>query len=446
MKKNNIINPKLEKDMFKNLCKEVLADNKIDLSKYPSFHKQQSSQPTSEADLLVTMTKRMKILESQLQENNKLLKEKIIENDSLKTENEELKNKQMIYKMNINNCSIHENNTNKLKEYTLELQDFIKEQGFHLLKDPPELEIPSKELVSGVVVEEIDDNSIEESTDEQYNEHNLPKQIDINVIKRRIDELNIVTYKDGNTKFEADSDKIFKLKQIKELKIYFFKNGLCIETYKFYDYNSSNCKKILQDILEGYIPFILKDDYPNGVPLIFVNEVKHDYDPKQIKNDKLGGLNNINLQKEKISKEELISKLPNKIIKNGRILDIKGDMETLLSVKKTNELYYEEKEEIYIGDIKHELENECKLKIKLNILDKTITVNINKNDLMKEVFNFIKVYVNKELKRETIKAIDSYVLYSTYPYKQFFYDNKLNMAENGLFPSYYLVFDDIKSN
>ena len=52
--------------------------------------------------------------------------------------------------------------------------------------------------------------------------------------------MNFLIYKDGSSKFEKEnnSDKIFKLKQIKELKIVFYKNGMLIENYRFYEFSS----------------------------------------------------------------------------------------------------------------------------------------------------------------------------------------------------------------
>ena len=61
-------------------------------------------------------------------------------------------------------------------------------------------------------------------------------------------------------------NKIEKLKQIKELLISFYKNGLIIEGYQFFPYESENASKILQDILDGYSPFILKERLESELP------------------------------------------------------------------------------------------------------------------------------------------------------------------------------------
>ena len=62
---------------------------------------------------------------------------------------------------------------------------------------------------------------------DDYDQLKLPRTIDIKTIIRRIDEMNSLIYENEgpNSKFETEDGKIFKLKQIKELLISFYKNG-----------------------------------------------------------------------------------------------------------------------------------------------------------------------------------------------------------------------------
>jgi hypothetical protein len=51
------------------------------------------------------------------------------------------------------------------------------------------------------------------------------------------------------------------------IPIFFYQDGLMIEGFSFYPYQSKQAQSILSDILEGYFPYDLKAKYPEGVPL-----------------------------------------------------------------------------------------------------------------------------------------------------------------------------------
>ena len=56
-------------------------------------------------------------------------------------------------------------------------------------------------------------------------------------------------------------------KMLDDVPIFFFANGLMIKGFPFYPYYSKQAQAILSDILDGYFPYDLKKDYPEGVPL-----------------------------------------------------------------------------------------------------------------------------------------------------------------------------------
>ena len=112
--------------------------------------------------------------------------------------------------------------------------------------------------------------------------------------------MNYLILKDGGrTKFEKDEDGVFKLKPQKEVKIFFFKNGLVIEGFKFYNYARNEAKRVLHDILDGYMPYILKCRYPDGVLLQPVNNLHKEYTIEE------GQQNVINLNAPKVKKEHM---------------------------------------------------------------------------------------------------------------------------------------------
>jgi UBX domain-containing protein 11 len=93
---------------------------------------------------------------------------------------------------------------------------------------------------------------------------NLPKEIDTEILTRRIEELNFIAEKQ---RIETCRQGMKAFKMLDDVPIFFFANGLMIKGFPFYPYYSKQAQCILSDILEGYFPYDLKKEYPEGVPL-----------------------------------------------------------------------------------------------------------------------------------------------------------------------------------
>ena len=463
---SNIVN---ELNLNKNNTKTSQSNKQV--NKILNDPKNKNLKKIKDEDLLLSMTKRLNIVESQLTESNKKLKEKEIEI-------EKLKNKIKEYEENSFECE-NCNKMNKIienqNEFINKLYSFFQENGI-LIKNSLSNEESEKELKIKLKNLEYELNKIkiyngeekkltkESSTqnnninNEDYNNEKLPKTIDIKTIERRIDEMNSLIMAENNgSGFETEDGKIFKLKHRKEISISFYKNGLIIEGYQFIHYNSETSQKILQDIIDGYSPFILKEKYPNGVILIVKNHVNVDYN----KNDENNKISNLNDPKEKkfLSGEEFTNLFPEKVIKNGKILNIKEDMEKLLNVfnpkrenseeidleKNCYELYDKNKEKINENEI-------SKIQIKINIINKTINVNCKKNMNINFLFDYIKKFVNCALQKQSlilkINNINDYCFVVAYPFKIVKYHNEKDkkiptIEEIGFHPSIFVTFDDL---
>ena len=320
-------------------------------------------------------------------------------------------------------------------EYITKLYNFMNENGILISKSAvdqksqEEIQKKLKSLEYELNKLNIDDgeevSEVDKSTSSLYDKSLLPKTIDIKVLARRIEEMNAIIYEEqgNNAQFESEDGKIFKLKQKKELLISFYKNGLIIEGYQFFPYESEPSQKIIQDIIDGYSPYILHERYPHGVLMKVENHVKIMYEPNKINNND----NNIKDLKDPgeqkyMSPKEFMNIFPNKVIKNGNILNIKEDMEKVLV---------------------------CKLKIKVVTVDKTINVNIPKNRHINELFDFVKNYVNENLKKVSfslkINNINDYGFIMTFPFKILTYEKDVNkestLEKCGLFPSLFITFD-----
>ena len=460
-------------DIYSDICKELGINNdKNNIIKQIESKTKNSKTPLkysvpikkNDEDLLLSMTKRLNIVEQNLKEANLKLKKKDEEIIKLNIKIKELeKIKKETEKENLNitceNCIQLNKIIEQQNEYITKLYNFMKENGILISKsivDPKSQEVINKKLKD--LQNELNELNMEnEYENNEYDKSLLPKTIDIKVLERRIDEMNAIIYEEqgNNAQFESEDGKIFKLKQKKEILISFYKNGLIIEGYQFFPYESETSQKIIQDIIDGYSPYILHDRYPHGVLMKIENHVKILYEPNINKNIK-----NLNDPGEQtyMSPKEFVNIFPNKIIKNGNILNIKEDMEKILNINKDESKNKDnsknEENEFNLYDEKNkEIKDEdlCKLKIKVVTVDKIINIKIPKNKHINELFDFVKKYVNDNLKKisSTLKInnINDYGFIMTFPFKILFYDknkNKENTLDKyGLYPSLFITFDVI---
>ena len=462
----------------KKLIKQIETKQKYPNSKTPS--KITISNKKTDDDLILSMTKRLNLVEQNLKDSNNKLKQKDEEILKLKQKIKELEKKQISSKddddeendIKCENCIKMNRIIEHQNEYITKLYNFMNENGILISKsavDPKSQEEIQKKLknleyeLNKLNIDNGEEEPIEvdKSTSSLYDKSLLPKTIDIKVLARRIEEMNAIIYEEqgSNAEFESEDGKIFKLKQKKEILISFYKNGLIIEGYQFFPYESETSQKIIQDIIDGYSPYILHERYPHGVLMKVENHVKIIYEPNKTNN------NNKNIKDLKdpgeqkyLSPKEFVNIFPNKVIKNGNILNIKEDMEKFLGIKSNNNIQnnINEKEETEFNlydDLNNKVKQEdlCKLKIKVLTVDKTINVNISKNKNINELFDFVKNYVNENLKKVSptlkINNISDYGFIMTFPFKIITYDKKINkentLEKCGLYPSLFITFDVI---
>jgi hypothetical protein len=372
--KNDKIDEKVLNSIYKDLEKEMGLNSKPILERNKKIMTGSLNKKVADNDLLTLMTKRLNVVENQLAESNIQIKNLLQENINLKSELDAIKQGRCLQ------CEEYEN---KLKN-----------------GEPSE---------------------------------KLPKRIDIAELIKKIEEMNIdIMEENDHATFEKGKDNVFKIKHLRiELKIFFFKNGLAIENYSFYEYGSKEAKKILKDILDGYTPYILKSEYPNGVILKVENNVQNDYNKQSNK-----------FKNDKITAEEFVNKFPEKYIKNGEIHNLKQGIEKHLIYKINPEDGFDEDEYNLYKDATDD--TICKLKIQVELLNKVLTINVLKTDNFTNLFDFLKKKINSSVNIQflKIKDIQTYLIYSTYPFKKYEYNECKTFEECGLFPSYFLTFAD----
>ena len=459
-------------DIYSNICDELNLGVKSDKKLMKQLEtKQKSSIVTqknintntkkNDDDLILSMTKRLNLVEHNLKESTIKLKQKDEEILKLKSQIQSLEKKLSTSKNEENDEESFCNNCIKLNkiidqqnEYITKLYNFMSENGINISKSAVDPKA-QQEVQQKLKQLEKDLNNLNTDSNEDYDKSLLPKTIDIKVLERRIDELNTVIYSEqgSNAEFECEEGKIYKLKHKKELLISFYKNGLIIEGYQFFPYESENSQKIIQDIIDGYSPFILRERYPHGVLMKIENHVKVLYEPNKA-GDKIKDLSDPGEQKY-MSKQEFLGIFPDKVIKGGNVLNIKDDMQKILGINKNAGNNDDNKEvsdfNLYdINDSKVKNEDLCKLQIKIVTVDKVINVNIPKNKHINELFDFVKKFCNDSLKKKSpilkISNINDYGFIMMYPFKILKYESDKIDKENtlekcGLYPSISITFD-----
>ena len=472
-------------DIYSNICKELnlgintdknlieqLEKKTKDKNSKTPYKLSSSSTNKKDEDLLLSMTKRLNFLEQNLKECNTKLLKKDEEIKNLKKKIKELEKEKNIDENEENsfcqNCLKLNKIIDNQNEYISKLYNFMKDNGILISKsavDPKSQEEIKQKLknlefeLNKLNIEGENKYSEGEKENLGYDNTLLPKTIDIKVLARRIDEMNAIIYEEqgSNAEFESEDGKIFKLKHKKEILISFYKNGLIIEGYQFFPYESETSQKIIQDIIDGYSPYILHERYPHGVLMKVENHVKSLYEANKSENNTNKNIVNLNSPKEQklMSPQEFVNIFPNKIIKKGNILNIKEDMEKILNINQNNKnkenLEQGEQEFNLYNNDKNDIKNEdlCKLKIKIVTVDKIIKINIPKDRHINDLFDFVKKYVNSELKKISatmkINNINDYGFIITFPFQILLYDkmsNKENTLEKcGLYPSLFITFD-----
>ncbi|KAL4472460.1 hypothetical protein ABPG74_018409 [Tetrahymena malaccensis] len=340
---NSGSNPQLDDDLarrlIKNLQMEGPPENLFQKKLHPVFGSnapppsapkkglgQQASRGSlnsqQDSDLLSSMATRLQKAEQLVKNQREEIKEKSKEIEGLKTEVE-------IYKQSKDSEKSAEE-LRKIKQENIRLQQkvhamekFLADYGLKWTLD----EQNGDEVLKGDFDKEKLLNDVKKP---KYNYH-LPSEIDFNVVMRRIEELNYIVEKEGNAQEVYKDERGFnRIRKMDPVPIGFYKDGIAIKGFKFFKYGSAESKQILADILEGYFPYQLKKAYPNGCLLKVIDKADEDYNPEK-QGKKMANIHNVDEDQLKpMSKEEFLQKLPNKVIKDGQIIEIRSEVQKKL--------------------------------------------------------------------------------------------------------------------
>jgi len=181
----------------------------------------------------------------------------------------------------------------------------------------------------------------------------------------------------------GNGEKIRRLKPHDAVQLEVFRNGLRLGDSKFQSFSDDLAKQIIRDLLDGYFPYELKARYPEGVPLKVLDRTSDDFalpfqafrgngqrlvhdSVQSAQNDKSSSSSSIfsaqhapgstqhniihdmkslkedNLNpNRKIEKNAFLNKLPKSVIKSGKIITIREDIEALLQGKTTDRMCHQ---------------------------------------------------------------------------------------------------------
>jgi hypothetical protein len=141
----------------------------------------------------------------------------------------------------------------------------------------------------------------------------------------------------------------FKREEFPSESLIFYKNGIYFKNGPLRPYSLPDTHTFCDDILDGYFPFELKEQYPNGVVFNFQDKSTECCPSPFARLDKLAGHslqdntdsvpNNQPLSEHppQMSAEQLLQRLPDKIIRGGQVMAIRSDIASMIGKAKDKE-------------------------------------------------------------------------------------------------------------
>ena len=249
-----------------------------------------------------SLLSRLTAAEIEAKTNRKRLEEQIEINCNLEKENEDLKIQidspdEVMYELK--ECR---KQNSMLKQKVQEMEKFLSDYGLVWVgSDGQNLNI--------------DDNDEEEYDIDE-------KLTDYFEFKTSIDDLNAIVYSDpAKVIREGENNNRARLAQaaecVEHIKLTFYKNGIMIKRGPFrYNYTDSY-KTFVRDIIDGYFPSEFREEYPDGVIFDLYDKHEEDYRESDFGEDQL-------------SVTTFLNRLPNQIMRNGEICNVKDDIATKL--------------------------------------------------------------------------------------------------------------------
>ncbi|XP_021354051.1 UBX domain-containing protein 11-like isoform X3 [Mizuhopecten yessoensis] len=317
--------------------------------------------PPNDHDLMTSMMNRISLLEQRVSHQTKEITEK---DKRIKVLDEKLK---ILQKSQGENDDTRVNEAEKkcllLQQKVHEMEGFLADYGMVWVgeKSNPNSNVYNDE-----------DGSTTSSEGDNWRPgtsvSNQPEfEIDFNIIIANIKELNVLAG-EGVSKIQHTTDGA-RLKPQDPVKFTLYSNGMMLYSGPFRSFNDPMTQTFVHDIMDGYFPSELQNRYPDGVPFVIQDLRSVHFKDKRAAmfagaGQVLGGdtkpsrLVPSNLDKanqafdpvhemyrsdtseklqvtsehpgKKMSTEQFLSKLPKNVIKDGKVIDIRGSVNNTL--------------------------------------------------------------------------------------------------------------------
>lgn len=163
------------------------------------------------------------------------------------------------------------------------------------------------------------------------------KLINIELLQEKINELNS---KVGNENCVIDEGGIKRFSQKAEVSIVVYKNGIIVDDSPFRPFDWDITKSFLMDIIEGFFPYEFKEKYPEGVRMKTVDKTGENYTRLMATTTEVskGNIKDLETLKnrgeihQQMSKHTYLNKLPQHVIRNGKIVPVRSEVNKILNV------------------------------------------------------------------------------------------------------------------
>ncbi|CAC5409942.1 unnamed protein product [Mytilus coruscus] len=299
-----------------------------------------------------------------------------------------------------------------------------------------------------------------------------PPPIDYDKILENIKDLNVLAG-DGISRIQHTTDGA-RLKMPDPVDLALYANGIMMYSGPFRPFSDPPTQHLLKDILDGYFPSELQTRYPNGIPFV-VKDFRHSHFEikKPLKAFKgvgqtLGGgiqpsrlvASTLNKTTQKsdtpenpehpisvsvtskrpgktLTKDQFLNKLPQSVVKGGKIVDIRNTLNEHLSDKKSDKPVVTVVETETVNELKTrlELEESVRPSTPRNITTLRIKSETgNQTYILKMKFNETVGDLRKYLNLQRSPAESDYIIVSAYPNKTHTDDTK-TLEASGLVPN-----------
>mmetsp|Transcript_2322 Transcript_2322/g.3695 ORF Transcript_2322/g.3695 Transcript_2322/m.3695 type:complete len:441 (-) Transcript_2322:121-1443(-) len=407
---------KVASDLRKGLNSKELA-NKLKPSKPVATYKSQNytgkatpkSLPSKDQDLVSSMASKLQKLEKTNEVQRKEIKDQTRVISNLRAEVATLKkvsNEDYFEEYK----KLQDENT-QLKQQVAEMEEFLSDYGLKWVGNEPQGQLDVESLMQNIP-----------ASDPMYR-YNLPREIDVLVLERRIEELNILAERDASKMVSEGG--IHRFKAPERITITFFKNGLVLEGFPFKPYSSNQAQSILSDILDGYFPYDLKRKFPNGVPLKLVDRTSEMFSAAK---------NVVNTQNEGslglLSKDQFLSQLPQNVIKGGNVIPVREEVGRAFREEKSGTIEVFTHVDEFLLKSKEPKDKITTLRIRTEDGKRNLIIKMWYGDKLQDLRTYIETNREKS---------GNYEIRSTFPAKVFEYKDNRTLEELEMTPNFALA-------